>query len=122
MPKIVDHDERRDLIARAACEVISRVPLDRITLREIANAAGWTTGAVTHYFADKGRYPFDLRSLVDDHYLRDLPIDPITKSKDTWVTVPAQMDDQDISLEPGIADLYSGADGYGMDGSAYASW
>ncbi len=30
------------------------MPLDRLTLRDIAKAAGCTTGAVTHYFADKG--------------------------------------------------------------------
>ena len=54
MPKIVDHDERRESIARAACEVISREPLDRITLRDIARVSGCTTGAVAHYFADKG--------------------------------------------------------------------
>jgi AcrR family transcriptional regulator len=53
MPKIVDHDERRDAIARAAAVAIARVPLDRITLRDIAGAARCTTGAVTHYFADK---------------------------------------------------------------------
>ncbi len=53
MPKIVDHDERRDLISHAACDVIARVPLDRLTLRHIAAAAGCTTGAVTHYFSDK---------------------------------------------------------------------
>jgi len=53
MPKIVDHDQRRDSIAQAACEVIARVPLDRITLRDIARASRCTTGAVSHYFADK---------------------------------------------------------------------
>jgi len=55
LPKIVDHEERRDRISQAACEVIARVPLDRLTLRDIAAAAGCTTGAVTHYFADKGQ-------------------------------------------------------------------
>ncbi len=54
LPKIVDHDERRDLICHAACGVIARIPLDRLTLRDIAAAAGCTTGAVTHYFSDKG--------------------------------------------------------------------
>ncbi len=54
MPKIVDHDERSDVICHAACGVIARVPLDRLTLRDIAAAAGCTTGAVTHYFSDKG--------------------------------------------------------------------
>jgi AcrR family transcriptional regulator len=53
MPKIVDHDERRESIARAACRVISQEPLDQITLRDIARASGCTTGAVAHYFADK---------------------------------------------------------------------
>ncbi len=53
MPKIVDHEKRRDLISQAACGVIARIPLDRLTLRDIAAAAGCTTGAVTHYFSDK---------------------------------------------------------------------
>jgi AcrR family transcriptional regulator len=53
LPKIVDHDERRDLICHAACDMIARIPLDRLTLRDIAAAAGCTTGAVTHYFSDK---------------------------------------------------------------------
>lgn len=53
LPKIVDHEERRDLIAQAACGVIASVPLDQLTLRAIAAAAGCTTGALTHYFADK---------------------------------------------------------------------
>lgn len=53
LPKIVNHDERRDLISHAACDVIAKVPLDRLTLRHIAAAAGCTTGAVTHYFSDK---------------------------------------------------------------------
>jgi AcrR family transcriptional regulator len=55
LPKIVDHEERRDRISQAACGVIASVPLDRLTLRDIAAAAGCTTGAVTHYFADKGQ-------------------------------------------------------------------
>ncbi len=33
--------------------MIARIPLDRLTLRDIASAAGCTTGAVTHYFSDK---------------------------------------------------------------------
>jgi general secretion pathway protein G len=60
--------------------------------------------------------------LVDDNYLRDLPYDPITESRDTWIPVMAEMDDQDISTEPGIADIQSGADGYALDGSSYADW
>ena len=78
--------------------------------------------AIDQYFADKGRYPADLFALVDDQYIRDIPADPITESAETWVTEFAQFDDSDISTEPGIIDVKSGADGYGMDGTSYGDW
>ena len=77
---------------------------------------------VNNYFSDKGRYPGDLQELVDDHYLRDLPYDPITGSRDTWVVDYADLGEDDISTEPGIADVHSGADGYALNGSSYADW
>src|SRR5258708_18297603 len=36
--------------------------------------------AIDQYYADKGKYPSSLDSLVTDGYLRNLPEDPITKS------------------------------------------
>jgi general secretion pathway protein G len=77
---------------------------------------------VNNYFSDKGRYPADLRELVDDHYLRELPFDPIAGSRDAWVLDYADLGEEDISTEPGIADVHSGADGYSLNGSAYADW
>lgn len=53
MPKIVDHDERRELIAEAAWRVIERVGPDGASMRVIAREAGFTTGVLTHYFRDK---------------------------------------------------------------------
>jgi hypothetical protein len=32
------------------------------------------------------------------------------------------MDEEDISIEPGIIDIQSGAEGSGLDGTAYADW
>jgi len=81
-----------------------------------------TRNAINQYFADKGKYPFDLQTLVDDNYLRDVPYDPITESKYTWEEIPADLGEEDISLEPGIADIRSGAPGYAMNGSAFADW
>ena len=81
-----------------------------------------TRNSINQYFADKGKYPFDLRDLVDDRYLRDLPRDPITQSSTSWILIPAEMGEEDISLEPGIADIQSGAAGYSMDGTAFADW
>ena len=51
------------------------------------------------YFADKGRYPYDLQALVDEHYLAKIPIDPITESFDTWVPIYSEMEETDISAE-----------------------
>ena len=82
-----------------------------------------TRTAINHYFADKGHYPFDLRALVDDKYLRDMPIDPITDSSETWIPEYAELDDADISTEPGVADLRSGAPGVSrIDGTPYSEW
>lgn len=81
-----------------------------------------TRDSINQYFADKGKYPYDLQTLVDEHYLRSMPMDPITESDSTWYEIPADLDDADISLEPGIADIQSGADGVALDGSSYSSW
>jgi AcrR family transcriptional regulator len=53
MPKVVDVDERRATLAAAAARVIARSGLGSATMRDVAAEAGLTTGAVTHYFADK---------------------------------------------------------------------
>jgi AcrR family transcriptional regulator len=53
MPKVVDLAERRAELAAAAARVIARAGLGGATMREVAAEAGWTTGALTHYFDDK---------------------------------------------------------------------
>ena len=53
MPKVVDVEQRRSEITDAAARLIARAGIDAVTMREVAAEAGWTTGAVTHYFADK---------------------------------------------------------------------
>ena len=53
MPKIVDHDERREVIAHAACRVVARHGLEKTTMARIARASGHSTGMLVHYFATK---------------------------------------------------------------------
>jgi AcrR family transcriptional regulator len=53
MPKIVDHDARRAELAAAVWRLASREGLDAVTMRGVAAEAGWSTGSVAHYFADK---------------------------------------------------------------------
>jgi len=53
MPKIVDHDQRRDEIALVACRVVADFGFDQATVVRIAREAGYTTGMVAHYFDTK---------------------------------------------------------------------
>jgi TetR/AcrR family transcriptional repressor of bet genes len=53
MPKVVDHEQRREELAAAVWRLASRDGLDAVTLRAVAAEAGWSTGALHHYFADK---------------------------------------------------------------------
>ncbi|MDZ4370411.1 MAG: TetR family transcriptional regulator C-terminal domain-containing protein [Phenylobacterium sp.] len=53
MARQADHNERRKLFAAAALAVIAREGLEGLTMREVAKEAGFTTGALTHYFQSK---------------------------------------------------------------------
>ena len=78
--------------------------------------------AIDQYYADKGKYPAALDSLVSDGYMRAIPDDPMTKSRDTWVTEPAEPDPNNPSADPGIYNIKSGAPGTALDGSSYSDW
>lgn len=77
---------------------------------------------INNFFADKGRYPADLNELVEERYLAKVPTDPFTGSAETWVTEMAETDEKDISTEPGIADVKSGASGASLDGRSYSEF
>ena len=66
MPKVVDVDQRRIELADAAARVIARSGIDGASLREVAAEAGWTTGALVHYFANKQELlAFTLQTSLD---------------------------------------------------------
>ena len=73
--------------------------------------------ALDHYYGDTGRYPDSLDQLVEQRYLRNPPMDPITERKDMWVMV-APPD----GVQGAIADIKSGATGRARDGSLYSEW
>jgi general secretion pathway protein G len=83
---------------------------------------------IDQYFTDKGKYPDSLQALVEDGYLRKIPVDPITGSDATWVEEQADTGpDGDLGTgDPtgggGIADVHSGAAGAALDGTAYSDW
>jgi AcrR family transcriptional regulator len=64
VPKLVDHDERREQLSAAVWRVVSEHGLDGLTLRAVAQAAGCTTGRVAHYFHDKNALLTHARGLM----------------------------------------------------------
>ncbi len=53
MPKIVDHDERREEVIAGVWRVIARDGLEASTIRSIAKEVGSSAGILSHYFKDK---------------------------------------------------------------------
>jgi general secretion pathway protein G len=78
--------------------------------------------AIDQYYADKMKYPSGLEDLVTDGYLRELPVDPFTNSKDTWQAVNAEPNVNDTTSQPGVYDVKSGSDATSMDGTPYSDW
>ena len=77
---------------------------------------------IQQYTFDKAKAPQSLDDLVKAGYLKQIPIDPFTGSRDTWAT-----DQEDIMLsvdqtQPGIVDVHSGANQSSSDGTAYSTW
>jgi general secretion pathway protein G len=78
--------------------------------------------AIDQYYADKTKYPASLEDLVSDGYLREIPVDPFTNSKETWQAVNAETNVNDTTAQPGIYDVKSGSEETSLDGTRYADW
>ena len=78
--------------------------------------------SIDQFTYDKLRAPQSLDDLVQAGYLREIPMDPITNSRDTWVVVNEDVMQSIDQTQPGITDVHSGADGTALDGTAYSSW
>ncbi len=76
-----------------------------------------TRDVIDQFYTDRGRYPDSLDQLVEKHYLRALPVDPITESSETWVLVPP-----DDATKGSVYSIKSGAPGLDKHGKPYAEW
>lgn len=74
--------------------------------------------AIDDYYTDHGKYPPTLDILVEKRYMRTIPIDPITDSRDTWMLLRNGYS----SSDNGIIDIKSGSDQNARDGSNYRDW
>ena len=76
---------------------------------------------IDQYYADKGRYPASLETLVTDGYMRKIPVDPMTNQAN-WEEVPAEPDPDNPDELPGVYDVHSASTATAMDGSTYNEW
>ena len=72
---------------------------------------------IDQYRSDTGRFPDSLEQLVEKKYLREIPYDPLTESRETWVVQPPEEGEQGE-----VYNLHSGAPGNDRNGRPYSEW
>jgi len=77
---------------------------------------------IDEYTYDKQKAPQTLQDLVSDGYLRQVPIDPITGSADTWKLIMEDATNTVNQTEPGIYDIRSGSEATSLEGTPYSEW
>ncbi|MFQ6070332.1 MAG: type II secretion system protein [Candidatus Aminicenantales bacterium] len=80
---------------------------------------------INQYYIDKGKYPASLQTLVEESYVHTIPVDPMTKSSETWIEIyetPTEEDYDNPDYQPGVYDVRSGSDQKAIDGTLYSTW
>jgi general secretion pathway protein G len=78
--------------------------------------------AIDQYTLDKQKAPQALQDLVSANYLKEIPEDPMTGSRDTWEPVQEDTLMAIDQQQPGIDDVHSGSQKTASDGTAYNTW
>jgi general secretion pathway protein G len=75
---------------------------------------------IDQYASDKGQLPPSLDALVEAGYLRQIPIDPMTETRD-WAV---EMGQDPLSADggQGVTDVHSTSTEQGSDGRPYSEW
>ena len=76
---------------------------------------------IDQFYADRGQYPSTLTTLVEEGYIRTIPMDPMTKSDSTWQEVLEEQNEED-DTPAGVYDVHSGSDQVALDGTPYNEW
>jgi len=79
---------------------------------------------INYFYLDKKKYPSSMEDLVVNKYLRQIPYDPIARTKE-WTLVhfePEDIAEFDSEALEGFIDIKSTATGTALDGSKYSEW
>jgi general secretion pathway protein G len=77
--------------------------------------------AIDNYTLDKQQAPQSLDDLVEAHYLREVPMDPVCRQKD-WVVHIGDTVLSPDQTSTGVDDVHSGCEQNASDGSSYTTW
>jgi general secretion pathway protein G len=77
---------------------------------------------IDEYTYDKQKAPQTLNDLVSDGYLRQVPIDPMTNTADSWKIIIEDASNTVNQSEPGIFDVRSGSEKTSLEGTPYSEW
>ena len=77
---------------------------------------------IDEYTYDKQKAPQALQDLVSDGYLREVPLDPMTGSADSWKIIQEDASNTVNQQQPGIYDVRSGSDKTSLEGTPYSDW
>lgn len=72
--------------------------------------------SIDKFYGDTGQYPESLSKLVEQKYIRKIPIDPITEKTTTWILQEAE------PPMTGVFDVHSGAETLAKNGTKYSEW
>ena len=77
---------------------------------------------IDQFYADQGKFPESLQELVDKKYLREVPKDPFTGGKDTWITIAPAAPTDGGKVEGSVYDVHSGSNLVGSNKVPYNEW
>jgi len=76
---------------------------------------------ISQYTLDKQKAPQSLDDLVTGGYLRQIPVDPMTRQTN-WEVVQEEIELAVDQQDPGITDVHSASSATASDGTAYSTW
>jgi general secretion pathway protein G len=78
--------------------------------------------AIGSYTVDKQKAPQSLDDLVTAGYIKAIPVDPITRRTDTWVTSQSDTMSSVDETDAGVDDVHTDSQAIATDGTVYSSW
>jgi len=77
VPKLVDHERRRRELGQAVWSVIRRDGVEAASVRKVAQEAGWSAGALRHYFSTQSELlTFAMQMVVERIEARVAALEP----------------------------------------------